>query len=369
MTGDLVRTMVAPTAVVLMPGVAPVTVEVRVFNLSTIVDTFIVEAPDAPPWMRVPLAQLPLLPNTDDTVRLELSIAEGSFVPAVQVPLEIRVRSVSDPLVMRREYIQVTVPPNEADVGLLLEPSVVRARDRSDGALSVHADNRQGNEPLWLSLSGTDAEGVLQFAFNPPTLQIPPGRWASAQVRLTAPRPEAGTEATRQFTITAAGGGRAAQASGSFVQQSSVRQDIRPVLRPVLRMTLTLLGAMGMVAGAFLPWVGFSPLDGVQWSYLVYGETIDVRFLPLSADAQRFVPTILISAGIVAIFFGALAAFGLTGKKGRLTRVCAILCALFVTVFLLGLWVGAGSGAPGLGAIVVYLGCLVAFIGGLLTEG
>jgi len=54
-----------------------------------------------------------------------------------------------------------------------------------------------------------------------------------------------------------------------------------------------------------------------------------------------------------------------TGKKGRLTRVCAILCALFVTVFL---WIGVGSGAPGLGAIVVFVGCVIAFIGGLLTE-
>lgn len=87
-------------------------------------------------------------------------------------------------------------------------------------------------------MSGTDAERVLKCAFNPPALQIPPVRWESAYARLTAPRPGAGTEVARQFTITAAGGGRAAQASGSIVQECSVRRDIRPVLRPVLRLPL-----------------------------------------------------------------------------------------------------------------------------------
>jgi hypothetical protein len=231
--------------------------------------------------------------------------------------------------------------------------------------LYAHADNQHGNEPLWLSLSGTDAEGVVHFAFNPPSLNVPPGQWATAHVRLSAPHPEAGAEVGRPFTITAAAGGRIAEASGSFVQASSARRS----LRPIARMFLTLSGAVCMVAGAFGPWADFSSLSGTQWSYLAYGDALDVNFLPLSADAQRFVPTILISAGIVAIFFGALAAFGLTGKKGRLTRVCAILCALFVTVFLLGLWIGAGSGAPGLGAIVVYAGCVLAFIGGLLAKG
>lgn len=364
MTGELLRTMLEPTSVVLRPGVAPVAVEVRVFNLSTIVDTFIVEAPYAPRWMRVPLAQLPLLPNTDDSVRLELSIPEGSFVPAVQTPLEIWVRSVSDPSVMRREYVQVTVPPNEADVELRLEPSVVRLHDRSDGALYAHADNQQGNRPLLLSLSGTDAEGIVRFSFNPPALNIPPGQWATAQVRLSAPKPEAGVEVARPFTIVAAGGGRIAEASGSLVQASSARQS----MRPVARLLLTLAGAMCMIIGAFGPWAGFSPLAGSEWTYVAYAEAINVNVAPLSQDAQRFVPTILISAGIVAIFLGALAAFGLTSRKGRLTRVCAILCALFVTVFLVGLWIGAGSGTPGLGAIVVYVGCAVAFIGGLLVD-
>lgn len=364
MTGEFIRTLVAPTAVVLTPGVAPVGVEVRVFNLSTIVDTFIVEAPNAPQWMRVPLAQLPLLPNTDDTVRLELSIPEGSFVPAVQSSLEIRVRSVSDPLVTRREYVQVTVPPNEADVELRLEPSILRLHDRSDGALYAHADNQHGNRPLLLSLSGTDAEGIVRFSFHPPALHIPPGQWATAQVRLNAPKPEAGVEVARTFTIVAAGGGRIAEASGSLVQASSARQSIRPIARVLV----TLAGVMCMIIGAFGPWAGFSSLSGTEWTYLAYAEAINVSVEPLNADAQRFVPNILISAGIVAILFGALAAFGLTGRKGRLTRVCAILCALFVTVFLVGLWIGAGSGTPGLGAIVVYVGCVLAFIGGLVTD-
>ncbi len=104
-------------------------------------------------------------------------------------------------------------------------------------------------------------------------------------------------------------------------------------------MLLTLSGAISMIAGAFGPWAGFSSLPGSKWSYLAYGDAIGVDFLPLGADAQRFVPTLLISAGLVAILLGALAAFGLTGKKGRLTRVCAILCALFVT----GSWSDCGS--------------------------
>ena len=57
-----------------------------------------------------------------------------------------------------------------------------------------------------MTLTGRDPEGLVRFFFSPASLEVPAGGTASAAVRVEAPRPEAGQQATRQLTVSAADG-------------------------------------------------------------------------------------------------------------------------------------------------------------------
>jgi hypothetical protein len=72
------------------------------------------------------------------------------------------------------------------------------------------------------------------------------------------------------------------------------------------------------------------------------------------------------------IVLGVAAIFGLTGRSGRLTRLAAFLGAGFVVLVFIAFAVGGVSGGvnggPGQGAIVLLVGCIVAYVGGLLVR-
>lgn len=472
--GRGLRVVLEQREVQVEPGGEPAAIEVRIFNASTIVDAYIVEVPQAPLWLQVRAAEVRLLPNTDEAVRLTVHIPGHTLVTAHESGLAIRVRSVTDAAVVYDDVVALTVLAIDVPIGLRLEPSILRVKDSGTGQLRLVADNRRGNRPVRVSLAGRDPELVVRFTFTPQVLEIPAGHITSAHIRLDAPHPEAGEESTRHLTVSAADGPRTVEAAGTFVQASSPatvdvpmalrlepslirvrdrasgearlvadnRGGSRPLRvslagrdperivafsftpaildipawgtaaaqvrihaprpdggqeatrhiavsawdgqraaeatgnfvqtssdrRPIARILLTLFGGLAMLVGAFAPWTANPRLRGVEWTYLVYGQVIDVRVLPLSAEAQRFVPSILISAGLVIIVLGALAILGLTGARGRLTRVMALLGAVFLTTFLVVLWLGAGAGAPASGAVIVYAGCVAAFVGGILAR-
>ena len=76
-----------------------------------------------------------------------------------------------------------------------LVPRTAAGRDpqrRCRGRLRVHLDNRGSASPLSVRLHGTDPEHVVRFGFRPGTLDIPPGQVGSAEVRVSAPRPDGG---------------------------------------------------------------------------------------------------------------------------------------------------------------------------------
>ena len=69
------------------------------------------------------------------------------------------------------------------------------------------------------SSAGRDPERLVRFTFSPPSLDVLPGDIGRARVRLEAPLPEPGQEATRQVTVVAPDGGKEIEASGTFVQR------------------------------------------------------------------------------------------------------------------------------------------------------
>ena len=225
---------VEPTAVVVTPGGDPESVEVRVHNLSPIVDAYVVEIVDPPPWLTTSTAEVRLLPTTNDLARLTLSIASGPLVPAGAVDLRLRVRSQAHPEIWVSEPLELTVPAIEAPVGLRLEPSMVRAKDSEPGRLQATVDNKGSNQQRRVTLSGRDLEGVVRFTFSPSVLDLDPGQSATVQLQVQAPKPDAGQQATRQLTIVASDSSSEVEATATFVQVAAAETPLALRLEPTL---------------------------------------------------------------------------------------------------------------------------------------
>ena len=238
-------------------------------------------------------------------------------------------------------------------LGLRLDPSVLRLSGRR-GVLRAMIDNRNGAQPIRVGLRGDDPENIVRFAFVPSVLDIPPGQVASSNVTITAPRAPAGQQVTRPFAILASDGRSEVQAEGSLIQSSAER-------RPLARVLFTLLGALALIIGVFSPWRVVSDQQGVDFTVAAFADAFDFPLNLMGAE-------ILISVGLAILVLAALMIFGLTGRSGRLTRLSALLAAVLVVGTFVAIAVVGGDIRPGRGAILVLLGCVAGYIGGLLAR-
>ena len=231
---DQVRVVIEPAAAEVVPGGDEVSVEVRIYNLSPIVDAYRVTAPDAPAWLTVGAAEVRLLPNSNELATIKLRIAPGTLVPAGTSRLLVRVQSVAHPELAVDEHIELTVAAVATPLVLRVEPSVVRAKDAEPGTFRATIDNSDGNQGRQVTLSGRDTEGVVRFTFTPGVIEVPPGESAGADVRIEAPAPEAGQQATRQLTVIAADGESQVESTVTFLQAGSVEVPMTLLVEPSL---------------------------------------------------------------------------------------------------------------------------------------
>lgn len=127
-------------------------------------------------------------------------------------------------------FVQTTsATPVDTPLILRLDPSVVRVRDTAVGQLEAIIDNRGGSRVRRIFLSGRDPERLVRFTFSPPSLDVLPGDIGRVRVRLEAPLPEPGQEATRQVTVVGSDGKHEVEASGTFVQVTSAAPVETPV--------------------------------------------------------------------------------------------------------------------------------------------
>jgi hypothetical protein len=245
-----------------------------------------------------------------------------------------------------------------------LDPSVLRLPNRSEGRLAATVDNRNGTQPIRVSLRGDDPENAIRFAFAPAVLDVPAGQLATSVVRVRASRPPGGAEVTRPFMIVATDGRSEAQANGSMVQSSSSR-------RPVARALFTLLGGLAMIVGAFRPWLAISDVSGVEIDIrnlaALFGVDDLAGALGLRSDVVDVVAP-FISPGLAVVGLGVLVIFGLTGRTGRLSRLAAILAAMLIVGTLITVAVSGNNGFPGTGALLALVGCVAGYIGGKLIK-
>jgi len=199
----------------------PATVIVNVANTSTIVDTYVVDALDAPPWLEVRPGRTELLPSTAGTVVAGLRIVSPTLVAAQQLPLLLRVRNTAGRSAYRDLSVRVTVPTVDAPLELRAEPRLVRVRDLSPGVCRVVVDNSRSNRWVQVRLSASDHEQVVRATWASRQLQVPPGGRAETEVRLDAPPPDPGGEVSRTITITASDAGRRTETTVTLTQSAS----------------------------------------------------------------------------------------------------------------------------------------------------
>jgi len=352
------RVVVDPSSVEVTPGGPVVTLSVRIYNASAIVDEFVAQAVGTGEWLDAPAHRVRLFPETDQVVQFQLSTPPGRLVPAGPRTIGIKVTSATDPANARVERVQVSVREVIAEESMHVEPQIVRGGDVGD----FHATIRnRGNAPLNLTLTGQDAEDLCTVDFNPRTLQLPPGGEAQVWIRVTGKRPSRGADRQRALTFRAEGAHVPLSASATFIQ--TPRYTRGKML--LARIAFTLAGAAAMVLGSLLDWVRSIP--GLRLGWRAY---IDLAFshpskLPVALGSGP--ASALRSVGLVALVLGVVAGLGLFTRKGRLTRAAGALGLLGVGAFVVTVLRASGAPPVGVGAWVALAGAIIALAGGIFA--
>ena len=288
--------------------------------------------------------------STDVDVRLSCPVIE----PGTEVTREVALvasdgkRTARTPVTLRQS---ASTSPMTT-LGVRLDPSVVRLPNRRRGSSTVIVDNGQGRAPIRVWLRGDDPENVLAFTFTPAELEIPAGQSVTSRMAFSAPRAPGGREITRSFTVAATDGRSAATNTGSIIQSAGDR-------RPWARVLLTLGGAAAILLGVMQPFA-----DRVVTALALDDGAVELALQQRNLRVDLVDLPGLLSVGSVLVVLAGLMAFGLTGASGRLTRWTALLAA----VVLVAAAVMFRSFGLGPGVILIGLGCVLGYIGGLLRR-
>ncbi|MGH2710468.1 MAG: hypothetical protein ACRDH9_04585 [Actinomycetota bacterium] len=140
-----------------------------------------------------------------------------------------------------------------------------------------------------------------------------------------------------------------------------------------LRIVLTLIGAAGMIAGAFLAWFNFGDAPagvdlpgnkGIEMSWkILYAPENGSPTYPFDND-------FFTSIGFVAIVLGLLAVLGLALRTGWLSRLAGALAIVAVVLYAITLYRVPGADLSisdfGIGVWVAAASGLIVLIGGFL---
>lgn len=242
-------------------------------------------------------------------------------------------------------------------LSMQLDPSVLHLSNGRRGQVTAVLDNRRGAQPVRVSLRGDDPQNIVRFTINPGTLEVPPGSVITTLVTVEAPRAAAGQELTRPFGVLASDGRTEVKAEGTVIQAAPERRPIRPWIRGLL----TLLGGLIVILGALLPFRAGLDQTATEFDINEVAEEFNGSLILAGFE-------VLITVGLVLIALGVLMMFGLTGPKGRLTRLAAILAAVVVAGLLIAFALANQNAGLGQGAVLVLAGCIIGYIGGLLVK-
>ena len=140
-----------------------------------------------------------------------------------------------------------------------------------------------------------------------------------------------------------------------------------------LRIVLTLIGAAGMILGAFLAWFSFG--DAPAGADLPGNKGIEMSWKILytpdgGTSTYPFDNSFFTSIGFVTIILGLLALLGLALRTGWLSRLAGALAIVVVVLYAITLYRVPDADLSisdfGIGVWVVAAGGLIVLIGGFL---
>ncbi len=308
-------------------------------------------------------AQLQVPPGGEESteVRFEAPLPEpgGEITRTITITVKDGNRTAETAVTLAQSAAEPAIEQLE----LRLEPSVLRLGGRHRGSLTAMVDNRRGTTPVGVSLTGHDQEKRLGFTISPGSLQVQPGQAATARVTVTAPRTQPGQEVIRAFTIAATDGRADKSVEGRVIQLASSR-------RGIARIVLTVLGGLLMFLGSITTFVSGTSNSAFNLTAQHIADEVRAQNpswgIPEHLDGGG--TENVASIGLILIILAALVVFGLTGTSGKLTRISALVGLLVVVATFVGSQATAGGSGPAAGAFVAGLGCIVAYVGGLLAR-
>lgn len=153
------------------PG-AEATLDVTIRNTGGVVDQFAIEIlGDTAPWAIPEPPTISLFPGAEGVVRVQFKPPRAASTPAGPVRFGVMARSSEDPT-------GSAVEEGVLDVGAYTAPSaelIPRTSHGSRRARHELAIDNRGNAPIAAAVEGLDADRLLRFSVDPPTVDIPPG--------------------------------------------------------------------------------------------------------------------------------------------------------------------------------------------------
>jgi Carboxypeptidase regulatory-like domain len=249
----------ADPLVVELPVGEPATIAVSITNTSSMIDAYDVEAFGVDPaWTTVTPTRLSLFPSEVGIVEIGLTLPPD--VPAGARTIAVHVRSEND----RNEFSLAQV---SLDVGtrsrttLRVDPVLVTGGNHAEFSLVVAND---GNATVQARPEGEEPEAILEIAFDPPVVVLPPGRREIVRADVRGGRPWFGQPKPRIISFRLAPD--APPTMATFVQ------------RP--RIGRLLLSLLGLVTAAAI----FAVVLSIVADRLVDESSVDPKLLDKALD-------------------------------------------------------------------------------------
>jgi hypothetical protein len=229
------------TTLLVEPG-EEATCEITVRNTGTVVDQFSCEViGDAAGWATVEPSSVSLFPGTEENVTVKFRPPRDYHVLAGPVDFGAKIEPQEDPTGATVEEGVVEVAAF-VDTTAELLPRTTRGRRRTVHELAL--DNR-GNATVNAKLVAVDADELLGFSIDPPTLSAPPGHAAFAKVHVAArKRFWRGPPKTHPFQVIAEPeNGVSLALDGTMLQEAVLPKWLGKALLALLLLALLLVGA------------------------------------------------------------------------------------------------------------------------------
>lgn len=205
------------------PSVAPgeaLRCVLRVYNPREEIDEYVVRGVgEAEGWVRTSPEQLRLLPETDGTVDLVLTVPEAAAVEAGERVVELQVVSALTDVPKQVPLTFTLTPVTRLDV--VLEP---RQQDTTGPATFTVEVRSDSNHAVQVQLQAEDPSHAVQLHLQPPALRVAAFTRATATLRATPPEtspaePRPYPVSVRAETVDPPGPGAHATAQAVLVHQ------------------------------------------------------------------------------------------------------------------------------------------------------